>query len=107
MQTIAFILPNGTPIQAEGVKDFQEKALSIAGGYSRYEGMGVWLGSESSISEPHARIEVLISSEKAVDLMAAFVEYGRNAGECVLYYVTDGRGCFISVSADAEREVAQ
>ncbi len=91
MHNITLIVPTETEQQRAAAGRLREK-LAEAGGYSEYDGRGVWrdLSADGAlVAEQHARIEVF--TEDPARIRAHHYEYGREAGEAMLARIVDGR----------------
>ena len=110
MKRIDLIVPDETAVQRRAADRLESAVLLIAGGYSRYDGIGGWTdGNGETTRETHRRYEILTDGDDSrAAVLAAFESYGRAAGETAILYRTDGEtgGTFLSAVRDAAGNVA-
>jgi len=109
MKRIDLIVPDETAVQRRAADYLEAAILSIAGGYSRYDGIGAWTDAHGeTIRETHRRYEILTDGDDSrAAVVLAFQTYGTSAGEDSILYRIDGEtgGTFLSAVRDGNGNV--
>ena len=90
MERITLIVPNESQKQKRAAFRLKRGLVHAVGGFSEYEGSGVWTGPDGAVREPHTRIEILLEDVGGkVGVLEWFRLYGLEAGEPTLLWWID------------------
>lgn len=102
MKEIELIIPDSIEYSKE-FDEFESKVVELAGGYSFYEGKGVWVDAKGHrLEERHERWLIAASYEKLNKIALLFIEVMKTTEEEAIYMKIDGE---VKILCVTEKEI--